>query len=787
VTTLRRTGMHRLLLVLLTGCTGQLAGTPLGASEDTAAGASPDQPGDDAFGEPANDGGAGKPGTGGHDDRPTKGAELPCDVESLLSTYCTGCHNGSPAGLAPMPLLTRADLLANAPSDAGISVGAMSLTRLHSSERPMPPGAQLPTELYAGFESWVKDGMKAESCNDDTGTPPLPFEAVSIYTATRQVKGLLTGLAPTEQEIASVSANAAALRDLIDVWMEQPEFELKMRAFFTKAFQQTELTPDSLLDQFGRRLAGDDAVIARLLSNLEESFARTAFDLVANGRPFNEAITTRTFMMTPALMSFLTVLDERPIDDQLRVSEPPISFTLRTTGTAIPLASSIDPTNANFMKFTAIGASTNCAQTSFTSTKYFDLHYLLMGRFFGPNTCRVSLPSVYTDEDFTDWRKVTVRAPAKGEKITHFYEMPKLRSTTELALNTPRIGFFSTPAFFANWSTNESNQMRVTANQSLIVALGASFDGSDNTVPVTDNGLAAEHAGPTTACYACHKTLDPMRQFFRSAFSLGYHEQRDPVQSALSGAFLFEGAEDQGRGLDVLAQGLASHERFASAWVQKLCYYASSARCGDDDPELVRIAGLFRTSGYDFKTLVRELFSSPLITASSGTQTFEERSPVVSITRQDHLCSALSLRLGISDVCGLGTNVVDPMRRAAQVVALSMPADGYSRGSEIPVVLSDTNLFFRAATEALCSVIGNSVVDAGANTKYRSASADLAIVDMVHNIMGLAVGDPLEAPALEILKGHHTAALAAGARPADALRSTFVLSCTAPSTVAIGL
>jgi hypothetical protein len=85
--------------------------------------------------------------------------------------------------------------------------------------------------------------------------------------------------------------------------------------------------------------------------------------------------------------------------------------------------------------------------------------------------------------DFSTWKMVTIRPPKQGEAITNFYDLKTLRSTTELVLNVPRVGFFSTPAFFANWQTNMSNQARVTMNQTLIVATGAAVDGTDKTVP----------------------------------------------------------------------------------------------------------------------------------------------------------------------------------------------------------------------------------------------------------------------------------------------------------------
>src|SRR6185295_17787755 len=105
--------------------------------------------------------------------------------------------------------------------------------------------------------------------------------------------------------------------------------------------------------------------------------------------------------------------------------------------------------------------------------------------------------------DFTSWKLVTLRAPRAGEARTRFFDLPALRTASEIVLQTPHPGFFSTPAFFANWPTNSSNQMRVTLNQALIVATGTAIDGTDSTTPPTTPGLDGDHAPPGTACFGC--------------------------------------------------------------------------------------------------------------------------------------------------------------------------------------------------------------------------------------------------------------------------------------------
>ncbi len=621
------------------------------------------------------------------------------------------------------------------------------------------------------------------------GDPPLPFEAVSAYAYTAKVKNLLTGLPPTDDEIAAVVADPAALRGLVDAWADpaRPEFRAKMMTFFANAFQQTQLNGSSLAEQLDDRpLRGASA--EPLLRNVAESFARTALELVAEGRPLTEAATTRRYMLTPALASLLAYLDADHVNDAgSRAQNERVPFTLLLDGTTIPLAETLDAAGPNYMKW-APGKSAPACPTR-ESDQPYNLFAVLLGFTPAGGGCggEQFAPS-FAPEDFGAWRMVTLRTRAGGEPATPFYDLPALRAADELALRVPRLGFFSTPAFFANWATNDSNQSRVTTNQSLIVALGASFDGADSTVPLGQGGLDGEHAQPGTECYGCHQALDPMRQYFSQAYTYYGHDQRDPQKTSLPGNFAFGGVTGQGKGPADLADELAAHPRFAAAWAQKLCYYADSARCSEGDPEFERVIEAFRASGHDFKTLVRELFASPLVTGAAHVATFDERDVVVSIARANHLCDALALRLGLgADFCGLQLSLARPPAGSAPVYAGAIPADSYSRGSEVPVTLTDATLFFQGATEGLCSAAANALVGAGPTFRYAPAEPQKAIDDFVRTVMALAAPDPRAAPAAQILREHYDGAIASGAKPADALESTFVLACTSPTSIATGL
>jgi hypothetical protein len=71
---------------------------------------------------------------------------------------------------------------------------------------------------------------------------------------------------------------------------------------------------------------------------------------------------------------------------------------------------------------------------------------------------------------------------------------------------------------------------------------------------------------------------------------------------------------------------------------------------------------------------------------------------------------------------------------------------------------------------------------------WSSAQPDAAIADFVATVMGLVPSDPRAAPAAALLQQHFQAAMQQqGITASDALRSTFVVACLAPSAVSIGM
>ena len=662
-----------------------------------------------------------------------------------------------------------------------------------------------------GPGSNATDGGTPPSKNPDPGPPgafvPLPPE---VYG--QKVKNLLTGLPLNDNELAQLTAhpNPNKLGALIDGWMALPQWRDRMLDFFKQSFQQTQTDINDYDEQLGRTTNpwnNQDKI--KFVRSAEESFARTALELVSTKRPFTEVLTTDRLMLNPPLMSAYASIDAMPQNDMdkpvqqanwLRQKFPNLVF-IRTTNidpvtmmpVPIPLEESINPASPNFMKWfdpnpykgmqpRCVEPDMRMGQQAFVSVADF---------MFGGRPGCGSTRSQFSDADWESWRMVTIRPPRAGEERTIFWDLPHLRDPkADLVVTTPRIGFMTTLAFFANWPTNLSNSYRVTTNQALIVALGRSFDDRNITVQVNETSSDSMHVKPGTACFACHSTLDPMRDFFRQSFSVPYGQQLAPAGVPATATFSVDGAPPvTGTGVAAFAQAMANHPRFAVAWAQKLCQFANAGPCADDDPELVRVADAFKASNHDFQVLVREMFSSPLVTFAQNTKTAKENGVAISITRRETLCAALDNRMMLGDFCSI--RQATPGQRnvlvnTARNLALSIPGAGYARGDESPLLPHDPSMFFSSASENLCDLLASTLVD-GKMGRYSSAQGEMAIKDMVTNVMGLPPSDPRAGEMSTILTDHLNDALRAGVGPTLALRSTFTLACESPLAVSLGL
>ena len=651
-------------------------------------------------------------------------------------------------------------------------------------------------------------------------TPPFDADPPTVYVA--KVKNILVGLPPTDAEIAAVEANPSALTGLVSGWMQLPQYQQKMQVFFELAFQQTQINVDDYVNLVPAGLPTGPST-TMLVQNSEESFARTALEATSQGQPLNSTFTTTTFMMTPALMQMYAFLDWRQTNDSAGTvdlfSKLKQTITL-TDDASVTLDESLDPTGSDYLTFYNPAVSTQtypladaaCEgihEYSIPNANSVSLYEVFWGNLpshtLGSGSAAVNCPitgtnnQVLSPADFTTWKLVTIRQPMTGEQPTQFWDLLTIRNSNELVLATPRIGFFSTPAFQANWPTNSSNQMRVTLNQALIVSTGMQVDGTDATTPGSTPGLDADHAAPGTACYGCHQLLDPTRSilsatyswFYSPAFATDMNPETSQPWTSVTGLFAFQGVVQPVSTLDDFANILANHPLMPAAWAQKLCYYVNSAPCDPSDPEFQRIVSDF-AKGFQWGTLVSELMTSPITTNAASTVTHGTNGEVIAVARRDHLCAALNNRLGLIDICQLDAADQAKPSTIGQIVS-GMPSDGYGRGATIPVLPNQPTLFYRGGLENICLAVSALVIDAAPNSaqpnakNWSSTEPDAAIADFVSQIMGLTSGDSRAAEANAALTAEYQSALAQKVTPTQALQSTFVTACLSPSFIGIGM
>src|SRR6185436_17703040 len=128
----------------------------------------------------------------------------------------------------------------------------------------------------------------------------------------------------------------------------------------------------------------------------------------------------------------------------------------------------------------------------------------------------------------------------------------------------------------------------------------------------------------------------------RQTYSSSYGEQHDQARKDLDAVFVFRGVQQSGSGVRALGDIIAHHPDFPAAWAQKLCFYANAAACPKSD-ELTHVLERFTSSSLDFRVLVRELFSSPLVTNAACVN--QQTGAAPSIARRETFCAQLSNRL----------------------------------------------------------------------------------------------------------------------------------------------
>jgi hypothetical protein len=669
---------------------------------------------------------------------------------------------------------------------------------------------------------------------------PMPVSQAVAFSAVRKVKNLLTGLPPSDADVALVAMKGpAGLQELIAGWMTTEPYQTmlsdKMVSFFRNMFQQTGFIPQEdfklqLLENGGldfggnTRTVGDDA-FPRIVQNLQDSFALTAWQLVKEGRPFTETLTTNRFVMTTGLKSLYIQIEMPPDAPTFRAATPNPAWQIDYSGAAIPIETAISTMIFSdeppaLTAATTGGQTPPCRGTGVVAAGTFYGTSLLFQRLLGhvgqypsngTTMCGAESAKPYlTTQDLSDWTWITIKPsgePTNRTPAIQPYDLPSLRATKELTLSLPRVGFYTTPAFLALWNTNDSNQHRVTANQALLVALGRAFTAENAIIPFSNAGLDMGHSVAGSECAGCHVTLDPMRNFWanqfdwndRNDFPTGRNNSGNPRPTSIVNEFAFGDFKGTGTSMADLGGFIAQVSdgnglpRFGIAVTQQLCFLANSAPCSETDPEFRRVVTSFKNSNFNYANLMKEFFASPLVTGAVATGSFQAGAVPISIARRDHLCAALSNRLQKPDVCAQTVLMPSTAQNTTARLAGTIVNDSFSRGVESPVTPTDPTMFYSSAAEMLCENISAQVV--GDGLMFAPADVPGSINKMVETIMGYPPSHPLFAQAAQILTEHHTMAASMGTggsrnsttNALNALKSAFVLACESPTALSVGL
>ena len=163
-------------------------------------------------------GAGGATGTGGNSGIGGAGgatnAGLPCNVQAVYQTHCTSCHAAAPVNGAPMPLVTRANLVAPSFVDATMTFAQRTVVRMQSSTSPMPPapGAPVSTAEIQTVQSWISGGYPAGSCTTGGGTDagaPDPLGAAPTCSSGMTWTGGNEGSAVMNPGRACISCHAS--------------------------------------------------------------------------------------------------------------------------------------------------------------------------------------------------------------------------------------------------------------------------------------------------------------------------------------------------------------------------------------------------------------------------------------------------------------------------------------------------------------------------------------------------------------------------------------------------
>ena len=389
--------------------------------------------------------------------------------------------------------------------------------------------------------------------------PPPPYEPLPPAPYAAKVKDLLTGLPLTDAELAAVTRNRGSLRALIDTWMARPSSARRCSTSSRAPSSRPSSTSPTSTSSCGWTAPTSTAptsggCCAQRRGELRPHGAgadRRGPPLHRDGHhhPLHaqraaDGGAGATWTPPPATTPAAPVAGGLLADEQVR-RRPDLQVSRRSP-TSIrrpawprpsPSRRRINPASPNFMKWTFAQPDPArympCAEPVVvmgTRRRRAGVrgHVRQPRRLPGR---RPTAPSLFTDADWNTWRMVTIRAaaaPARSAPL--FWDLPRLRDPGH-----HRAG----AGHAAGRLHDHAGLLRQLAHQPQQQLPGHHQPGADRGPgpqlrrPQHHRaGVARPASTPCTSsrarvCFACHQTLDPMRDFFKQSYSLTYFQQLD--------------------------------------------------------------------------------------------------------------------------------------------------------------------------------------------------------------------------------------------------------------------
>ncbi|BCE03814.1 hypothetical protein [Marinicellulosiphila megalodicopiae] len=556
-----------------------------------------------------------------------------------------------------------------------------------NNRNPMP---LLDNEDFNCVQSWVNDLVDTTAIPTENEDIIYEFEPVSAAEAIMKAKYVLSGAAVTAAEfnqvnISGTGLDKTALKNVIQTWQESDIYKQKIQRFMDFALQQS-IAPlnNGYGNIFGNFVAGtsglpfannpDEKGSSLMTSNLKSMAGNLAWDLIENDDDFSKIVSTSHWKVTTAILVAFSYIDAESRGERY-----------------------VD----KFARFEHL-----------------------------------------TPEDYNDWRYVEFQSTATPVDYANDAQlasnMRAIKQNDVVQMRYPRAGFFTMPTFLELWETNEGNKFRVTVNQILISALDATFFESDATAhsKSAEASIDLEHADPSSACYQCHRKMDPMTKVFSNAFSINYHSKE--VSTELQPSFTLLGVQHEINTIQDFAKSLADHPRFATAWLQKLCMWGNSTRCSESDPEFIRIAADFKDNGFKFNRLVREFFSSALFTGAENLKAHEDQKFIISRARSQRFCDAVNQR--IIQIRDVAPDTGQPMWICTNNDDIgTVPKDAFDRAERDFITSTKIGVLDAKSIDVACA---NAANRAYWRVFGKDATSQESVTRAVELLMGVPNGHP---------------------------------------------